>query len=506
MIYNNDYISDDDNAEDDLCPLCVEEMDAFDKNFKPCPCGYQICQFCYNNIRQNPELNGRCPACRRKYDDESVEYKQLSPDELKMEQSKQSRREKERRAREKEKKETEQMARKHLSGMRVIQKNLVYIIGLNPPSLPQDELYPLLKSEKYFGQFGRVTKLVVNRKPPMTSSYHAPSSNGAGVYVTFAKKDDAKKCIDAIDGSWMDGKILKATYGTTKYCSSYLRGQPCPNPGCMFLHEPGEEAETYSRHDLSTRQSLRMGGAGEASRTYAPFPMNSVYHSDDTGSTSSISSPAPSSNTQLAGSSSHGATLPPIAPWASKTAVQVPTTDDGEPPNAMAFPSLGETITQTTQQQQQPTPQPQHNNQKKQKHQQPRTDEFNPVAAAVSQVESVLSELKNAQPINFTLRADILTDDVLNAPQLFSFKRKEGPATYNRTLSLNIVKKFIQQTTRPPVGPPPQFAVPPQVPVSTQPVSQTQTPSQTQAQLNEIVGGTASELLNHLLKGNKISS
>ena len=37
-------------------------MDISDKNFKPCPCGYQICQFCYNNIRQNPELNGRCPG------------------------------------------------------------------------------------------------------------------------------------------------------------------------------------------------------------------------------------------------------------------------------------------------------------------------------------------------------------------------------------------------------------------------------------------------------------
>ncbi|KAF5092927.1 hypothetical protein D0Z03_002631 [Geotrichum reessii] len=51
-----------------------------------------------------------------------------------------------------------------------------------------------------------------------------------------------------------DGKYLRATYGTTKYCSSYLRGQQCQNSNCMFLHEPGEEADSYTRQDLSTIQ------------------------------------------------------------------------------------------------------------------------------------------------------------------------------------------------------------------------------------------------------------
>ena len=33
-----------------------------DKNFRPCKCGYQICLFCYNKIKDNH--NGACPACR----------------------------------------------------------------------------------------------------------------------------------------------------------------------------------------------------------------------------------------------------------------------------------------------------------------------------------------------------------------------------------------------------------------------------------------------------------
>lgn len=31
-----------DDDEEECCPLCVEEFDLSDKNFFPCPCGYQV--------------------------------------------------------------------------------------------------------------------------------------------------------------------------------------------------------------------------------------------------------------------------------------------------------------------------------------------------------------------------------------------------------------------------------------------------------------------------------
>jgi len=34
----------------------------------------QICQFCYNNIKTHSE-EGRCPNCRRSYDDSTIQYK-----------------------------------------------------------------------------------------------------------------------------------------------------------------------------------------------------------------------------------------------------------------------------------------------------------------------------------------------------------------------------------------------------------------------------------------------
>lgn len=32
--------SDDDEGYD--CPLCMEELDIADRNFRPCPCGYKV--------------------------------------------------------------------------------------------------------------------------------------------------------------------------------------------------------------------------------------------------------------------------------------------------------------------------------------------------------------------------------------------------------------------------------------------------------------------------------
>ena len=39
----------------------------------------QICQFCYHNVRNN--INGLCPACRRPYDDATIEFRKPSPEE-----------------------------------------------------------------------------------------------------------------------------------------------------------------------------------------------------------------------------------------------------------------------------------------------------------------------------------------------------------------------------------------------------------------------------------------
>ncbi|EFJ40153.1 hypothetical protein VOLCADRAFT_108305 [Volvox carteri f. nagariensis] len=57
----------------DVCPLCVEDLDETDKSFQPCPCGYRMCLFCYEKLKLL--CNSVCPNCRRAYgSEEAMEY------------------------------------------------------------------------------------------------------------------------------------------------------------------------------------------------------------------------------------------------------------------------------------------------------------------------------------------------------------------------------------------------------------------------------------------------
>lgn len=39
----------------------------------------QVCQFCFNNIKNN--MNGLCPACRRPYDEKTIQWKVVTTEE-----------------------------------------------------------------------------------------------------------------------------------------------------------------------------------------------------------------------------------------------------------------------------------------------------------------------------------------------------------------------------------------------------------------------------------------
>ncbi|KAJ5899417.1 hypothetical protein N7495_004161 [Penicillium taxi] len=242
-----DSVIDDD---DEFCPLCIEEFDLSDKNFKPCPCGYQICQFCYNNIKTHSE-EGRCPNCRRPYDESTIQYKIPDVEEFKADLALKHRKAAAAKKKEAEKREIEASSRKNLAGVRVVQKNLVYIIGLNPAIRDENQLLQTLRGKEYFGQYGEIEKIVVSKAKPGSNQHQ-----GIGVYVTFSRKADAALCISAVDGSHNGDRMLRAQYGTTKYCSSFLRNEQCNNRNCTFLHETGEDSESYSRSDLSSMNTL----------------------------------------------------------------------------------------------------------------------------------------------------------------------------------------------------------------------------------------------------------
>lgn len=63
--------------DDNLCPICAYEMDSSDLSFYPCPCNFQICAFCYNNLIH--EYEPRCPSCREPYKSSSIRIIQYKP-------------------------------------------------------------------------------------------------------------------------------------------------------------------------------------------------------------------------------------------------------------------------------------------------------------------------------------------------------------------------------------------------------------------------------------------
>lgn len=149
--------------------------------------------------------------------------------------------------------------------MRVVQKNLVYITGL-APTVREDELLKTLRKPEFFGQYGNIQKISIsNRKSPDGQ----PQS--LGIYVTFEKPEEATRCIQAVHGSTNGDRYLKAQHGTTKYCSAWLKNEKCNNPGCMFLHEQGDDEDSYTRQDLSSMNSIHtqrpLPGGGSSSRT-----------------------------------------------------------------------------------------------------------------------------------------------------------------------------------------------------------------------------------------------
>ena len=196
--------------------------------------GAQICRFCFNHIKDN--MSGQCPACRQVYDEKNYKFTPPDPSEIK----KASKKKGSKRVR----KSDSGGSRKHLQNVRVIQRNLVYAIGLSL-SVAREET---LKRHDFFGQFGRIHKVVVNRH----NLYNANAAQGPTVsaYITYTQPDEAMRAIAATDGSLVDGRPIRASFGTTKYCSYFLRSVQCNNPDCMYLHELGDERDSFSKEDL----------------------------------------------------------------------------------------------------------------------------------------------------------------------------------------------------------------------------------------------------------------
>ncbi|XP_020608900.1 CCR4-NOT transcription complex subunit 4-like isoform X3 [Orbicella faveolata] len=276
-------------ASDAECPLCMEQLEIDDVNFFPCTCGYQICRFCWHRIRTDE--NGLCPACRKPYSEDPAVYTPLSQDEI-------QRILKERKQKDVQRKQKVTENRKHLANVRVVQKNLVFVVGLTQ-RLADPEL---LKRPEYFSKFGKIHKIVVNN----STNYAGPQGPSASAYITYVREEDAIKAIIAVCNTHLDGRTLKASLGTTKYCSYFLRNIPCPKTDCMYLHELGDGAGSFTKDDMQA------GKHQEYEQQLIAFYSKKMGLNSDKDSNSHWPDDGSSENTPPPG-------LPSGAAWAGKS-------------------------------------------------------------------------------------------------------------------------------------------------------------------------------------------
>jgi len=67
---------------------------------------------------------------------------------------------------------------------------------------------------EYFGQYGVITKIVVNK----TKAYNPNGPNGPSysAYITYSQPQEASICILSIDNTIAEEHLLRASFGTTK--------------------------------------------------------------------------------------------------------------------------------------------------------------------------------------------------------------------------------------------------------------------------------------------------
>jgi CCR4-NOT transcription complex subunit 4 len=372
----------DDDSEQLCCPLCCERMDKTDIAFKPCLCGYQLCAWCWHQImeRADTDEHKRCPACRKSYDEGSIEFDYCAEDVddcLAGDDGNNNNNNKHFYSGNNYAQQQQQMnvgsgqnhhhrinhnhnqfargrgrgrgraqfnnmsyhgrggttatttsgaanvhnssqstsasasyyndstnqymidpSRKHLVNVRVIQRNLVYVVGI-AQNICKEEV---LRKIEFFGKYGTIVKLQcslpnnnnnnnnnVNNSSSSSSTSSSSSSAAAAAaaaaqavtgvvesnnnnnnnnnnlagsaYVTFETDEAALTCIQCIDGVPANpdgtGRPLRACHGTTKYCNYFLRNQQCMNPECLYLHVVGSEKDSLTKEQMLAQYSAK---------------------------------------------------------------------------------------------------------------------------------------------------------------------------------------------------------------------------------------------------------
>lgn len=208
------------------CPLCISKLSEIENDFYPCPCGFQICSFCFQRIMDDPSMR-KCPYCRRPYDADAIDRK--GPQFKPVQNS------------------------SHTVTTYYISRKIVQVVGL-PKQIRNTGI---LRQDKFFGQYGPIQKISVDhQKAP--SSKTIISNTGESVFIKFVNPSDAQSCIFVLDGFTLnyDGKSypIQASLAVVEQCPSLLNGSVCNKRICLKRHrQPKKTDEIISVSEIDSK-------------------------------------------------------------------------------------------------------------------------------------------------------------------------------------------------------------------------------------------------------------
>jgi hypothetical protein len=300
------------------CPLCVEPL-GLDEQILPCPCGYQVCMFCWNRVKE--EGSGNCPACRVPYADKFDLDRVSKPSTITTTSSNGASNSSSSsafnrggmggRGRGRGRGGVSQVLTKgnkvlasveqytppppppplsqvhshihraigssrggfrgpRVSGagapsssfpqglspmikeITVFQKNMVVLEGL-PASLSSEAV---LCRREFCGQFSTSSLpkvLISNEKSNNVSSKTRFEKNEkekeeGKALVWFSNESEARACVIAVDGFYIDGSVIRCCIGSLGYCESLLTNSICETQAssCHKLHSIGSFSDSFT--------------------------------------------------------------------------------------------------------------------------------------------------------------------------------------------------------------------------------------------------------------------
>ena len=185
----------------------------------------------------------------------------------------------------------------------------------------------------------------VNAAPSSSASQRSSSGGVYSAYVTYKTPSSAAACIAAMHLSTVMGSTIRCTYGTTKYCAFFVRGQPCTNTACLYLHELAKPEDCVGKDELteerlgqsSQQQQQQADKLERQSSASSQHSVGAQSSAASVGGSSSIVTLAP---TQAPGLSSTQPTVVPSAPTSSTASPRPSSAGSSGSPSASSCSSL----------------------------------------------------------------------------------------------------------------------------------------------------------------------